>query len=67
MDDLIQQLKNYITDEQLKNMNKTTSRNKKPRKYDFSYYDGYYNGYLTALYNIKSIMIKYENDNSRNV
>ena len=60
--DTLQAIKDYIATEQPLAIEKGKEHDLPPITYGNDYYRGYYSGYLTALYNIKLLIIKAEND-----
>lgn len=59
----IEAIKDYITKEQATTLDKVSQHEYCAKTYGDEYYHGYYNGYLTALYNLKVVIKLNEGDN----
>ena len=56
----LQAVKDYIDKEQKLGVEKADQHKNCPRTYGDEYYHGYYDGYLTALYNLSSVIAESE-------
>ena len=58
--DTLQVVKDYIAKEQALGMIKSREHENCPQVFNDVYYHGYYDGYLTALYNLNLIITQAE-------